>query len=64
MRHFYLLPVLLVVLVFSLWIVNMIKLTRCDFVAPYKCEVVHGIGVVPPVALVTAWFGTDEGKAK
>lgn len=64
MRHIYLLPVLLVVLVFSLWIVNMIKLTRCDFVAPYKCEVVHGIGVIPPVALVTAWFGTDEDKAK
>lgn len=39
------------------WIVNVVKLTECDFNAPYKAEVVHAIGVVvPPASLVTAWI--------
>jgi hypothetical protein len=36
------------------WVFNLIKLTHCDFEAPYKCEIIHGIGIIPPVALVTA----------
>lgn len=42
------------------WIKNLIKLTDCDFVAPYKCEVVHVVGIVPPVGAVTGWL--DMGK--
>lgn len=37
------------------WCVNLYKLTQCDFTAPYKGEVIHGVGIIPPVALVTVW---------
>lgn len=43
------------------WPLNAYKLSQCDFEADYKCEVLHTIGVfVPPAALITVWFGTDQ----
>ncbi len=42
------------------WTKNLIKLSECDFEAPYKCEVIHGIGLIPPVGMITGWI--DVGK--
>jgi hypothetical protein len=42
------------------WVGNVIKLTDCDFASPYKCEVVHGVGIIPLASVVTVWLGTDE----
>ena len=40
---------------------NAYKLSNCDFESNYKCEAIHGIGVViPPTALVTVWFADDS----
>lgn len=55
---------LLVVMVFLIgivpWVWNGVKLLRCDFESDYKCEVIHGVGVViPPTSLITVWFGDD-----
>ena len=44
------------------WLVNMSKLTDCDFEAPYKCEVIHGIGVIPVISIATAWIDIPEGE--
>jgi hypothetical protein len=52
--------VLVVLPLLALYITNVVKLAKCDFEAPYKCEVIHGIGIAPPLFIVTAWFGTDE----
>lgn len=41
------------------WIGNLNQLLDCDFKAPYKCEVIHTIGIIPLAALVTVWFDTD-----
>lgn len=42
------------------YIINVYKLTDCDFESPYKCEFVHGVGVIiPPASLVTVWFDDD-----
>jgi len=42
------------------WVKNIIKLSNCDFEEPYKAEVVHMIGIIPPVGMVTGWL--DVGK--
>ena len=42
------------------WVKNVIKLADCDFSAPYRCEVIHGIGLIPPVGMVTGWL--DVGR--
>lgn len=42
------------------WIANLIKLVNCDFEAPYKCEVVHLAGLIPPVGMIVGWM--DVGK--
>ena len=42
------------------YIWNAAKFASCDFEANYKCEAIHGIGVVvPPAAIVTVWFDDD-----
>ena len=42
------------------WIKNIIKLSDCDFEAPYRAEVIHTIGIIPPVGAITGWL--DLGK--
>ena len=50
-----------VVAVFAgLYIANIVKFSRCDFEAPFKCEVLHGAGLLPPLAPFTVWFGDDS----
>ena len=51
--------VLIFVLIFG-YFKNIYKLTQCDFEPPYKCEVVHGLGIIPLVGIVTGWV--DVGK--
>ena len=42
------------------WVKNLIKLSECDFEEPYKAEVVHAVGLVPVVGMVTGYL--DVGK--
>ena len=47
------------------WVMNIVKLTDCDFEADYKCEIFHGIGVFTgPLAIVTVWFDDDKGEER
>ena len=53
--------ILVILLAITPYAVNGYKLSNCNFEAPYKCEVIHGIGVVlPPTSLITMWFGDDS----
>lgn len=38
---------------------NAYKLTQCDFESPYKCEVIHAVGMLPPFWVAAVWFDTD-----
>jgi len=55
-----LLPLILIAVIFSCFFVNLYKLTQCDFESPYKCEVIHAIGLFPPASLIVVWFETDN----
>lgn len=46
------------------WVNNIIKLSECDFEAPFNCEVIHGVGLIPVVGMVTGWLDIDEGKSE
>lgn len=46
----------LVLVIGTGWVKNIIKLSSCDFEAPYKAEVIHGIGIIPPVGMITGWL--------
>ena len=59
MKLILLLPI--IVLGFTPYVWNGYKLSNCDFEANYKCEAIHGVGViVPPASLITMWFDDDE----
>lgn len=49
-----------VIFCLAAWVTNLCKFIDCDFEAPYKAEAIHGIGVVTPISIVTAWL--DLGK--
>ncbi len=53
---------LVITILFMLsWLWNAYKVSECDFEAPYRCEVIHGVGlIVPPLSFATVWFDTDK----
>lgn len=57
------LPWALLVLILTIigisWVMNLKRLSACDFNAPYRCEVIHGLGIVPMFSVVTVWFDSD-----
>ena len=54
---------LFVLFLFVGWIMNIVKLTKCDFEKPYTAEVVRSVGVVAaPVGGVLGWLKFDEEK--
>ena len=57
-----LLTILLVAAIcFTPYAWNAYKFSNCDFESSYKCEAIHGVGIViPPTAIVTVWFSDDE----
>ena len=42
------------------YVFNIVKLSECDFEKPYKAEVIHSIGIIPIIGVVTGWL--DLGK--
>ena len=47
------------------YVLNLVKLCRCDFASPIKAEVVRGIGVVvPPVGVVAGYINIEDGEIK
>jgi len=42
------------------YIKNVVKLTKCDFEPSYKAEVIHGIGLIPPVGCITGWINVGK----
>jgi hypothetical protein len=50
----------IVLLVAVGWVKNIVKLTQCDFETPYKAEVIHAVGVLPPVGAITGWLDLGE----
>ena len=51
---------LFIVVIAGCWIGNLAKFCKSDFKAPYKREIIHGIGIVPVVSVATVWFNIDE----
>jgi hypothetical protein len=57
MRKLALIPFLIWAYVLVAWIVNIVKLLNCDFEGPvWKEEIIHAIGLIPGVSMITCWF--------
>ena len=51
---------IIVIVIGTGWVKNIIKLSNCDFVGPYKCEVIHAVGIFPPVGMITGWLNVGQ----
>ena len=56
MKTIFAIQIAILLVVGAGWVKNIIKLSNCDFQAPYKAEVIYGIGLIPPVGMVTGWL--------
>lgn len=57
MKKFMLIPFVIYGYAIVAWVVNLVKLLNCDFENPsWKAEVIHGIGLIPGVSMITCWF--------
>lgn len=45
------------------WCKNAYRFTQLDFEAPYKAEVIRGLGLFTPIGPVAGYFYFDEEKA-
>lgn len=63
MKGFTIVEVFIVVLVLLIavgWVKNIIKLSECDFESPYKAEVIHAAGLMPPIGMITGWLNVGK----
>ena len=42
------------------YVLNIVKLVQCDFKSPYKAEVIHGVGVITPISIVTGYLNLGK----
>lgn len=53
----YFAAIIIALLLLLSWPINLIKFISCDFKAPYKAEVIRGIGIpVVPVGILVAYL--------
>ena len=52
---------LIIIFVASGWFINLVKLSKLDFKAPYKAETLRGIGLIPPMGAVIGWMHIEDG---
>lgn len=52
--------IVFVLLLCAAFVGNILKLADCDFKVPYKCEVIHSIGIIPARIFCNCLVDTDE----
>jgi len=60
MKFLQILSIVILIVVGTGWVKNVIKLTSCDFEAPFKCEITHAVGLIPPVGMITGWINAGR----
>ena len=60
LRSILILQVVIILVVGIGWTQDVIKLTRCDFKAPYKAEIIYTVGLIPPVGMITGWLNLGK----
>ncbi len=46
------------------WVKNIVKLSECDFEAPYKAEILRSIGIIPPIGAIMGYMDIEDSKKK
>lgn len=41
------------------YVMNIYKLTQCNFESPYKCEIVHAVGIIPIVGVFSGYMSFE-----
>lgn len=42
------------------WILGLVKFFQCDFTAPYKAEIIYGLGIVSGYNCIVGWFNLGK----
>jgi len=44
------------------WVMNLYKLSQCDFEQPYQAEIIRVVGIFPLVGAVTGYISISDEK--
>jgi len=53
-------PIVIIILSIMGWVKCVIKLVKTDFEAPYKAEVIYGIGTFTGAGAIIGWIDIKE----
>lgn len=53
---------LITILLFVGYVRGVVKFVQCDFKAPYKAEVIYGVGIITGLNAVIGWFNIADGE--
>jgi len=42
------------------YVMNAVRFAKCDFKEPYNAEIVHGVGLVTPISIVTGYLNLGK----
>ena len=58
--------IVVIVMIFSIigYAMNIYKLVKCDFKAPYKAEIIRGIGIVTGTGVVIGYISISDNSSK
>lgn len=42
------------------WVKNLVSLTECDFMPPYKAEVIRTVGLIPPIGAIVGYLSIED----
>jgi len=63
MRSAIVVYVLIVLVLFVGWVINLVRFFQCDFEPSYKAEIIRGIGIVAaPVGGVVGYIPIRDGE--
>ena len=64
MKKIIAIQIIITVLALAGWIQGIVKLCKCDFKAPYKAEILYGIGTLTATGAVIGWLNIDDAPTE
>lgn len=53
---------LIVLLLFIGYVRGIVKFVQCDFKAPYKAEVIYGVGAITGLNVIIGWINIEDSQ--
>ena len=64
MKIIYTITFAVAILGFAGLVQDIYKFVNCDFKAPYKAEILYGVGLIPPIGSIMGWLNIQDNNGE